>query len=166
MEPEHLGLLATALFVGALILAALTVPVHNPFIPGYVEVPLAPTPTLAPTPQPTAVSSPTPAVSPTPTTTPTPTPTPVATETPQPTPTPTPIPGWVAAGLKCEVPDKLLKEPWIRSYRLECVCLIRGKYDLGYYFSVWEGCYGTPSAWRRESCECVEVVCAAIPGLC
>jgi hypothetical protein len=126
-----------------------------PPLPTFVDVTPTPTPIITPlvTPTPTHRTSPNPTgVKPT------------VTPTPNPTPTPS---AWEAAGFKCAVSDALVKEIWAKEYLFNCACLIRGKYEMGERFNVWEGCYATSSgAWRRESCECLETICAGRPELC
>ena len=154
-----LAILVLVIFVVGLVVA-------SPFI---IQVPPAPysLPTPLPTPTPTPKATPTPTPSPTSTQTLPPTPTPEPSATPEPTPSPSPTPAWMGAGYLCEVPDRLLGEHWAEEYKFQCACLIRGKWDLGPDFSVWEGCYSTTSSgWRRESCECVATICAEKPGLC
>ena len=94
-----------------------------------------------------------------------PTPTPTPTPPPVPTPTPTPIPAWQKAGMKCEVPDRLLSERWVAAYKYPCTCSIRAQYNLGMDFSPFEGCHST-SAWAQGSCTCVETICKTEKGLC
>jgi hypothetical protein len=94
-----------------------------------------------------------------------PTPTPSPTATPVPTPSPTPIPNWLAAGMKCEVPDRILSLPWVDAYKFPCTCAVRAQYQLGLDFSPFEGSYST-AAWREASKACVEIICAGQPGLC
>jgi len=130
---------------------------------------LVPTPTLQPTPTTTTTPTPTPTPTPAPTATPTPQPTetPTSTPSPEPTPTPTPTPAWMAQGFICEVPDELLNERWAQEYKFSCACIIRGKYDLGAWFNVWQACYSSSQvAWRRESCECVAQICEVRRDLC
>lgn len=180
MEPEQWGVLVVLIIIGTVVGIALTVPTHNPFTPPDVERP-NPQPSLTPSPGPPPIKTPTPRITPAPEPTPTPEPTgpryclangscfwgTPATPTPTPEPTPSPTPLWMGAGFVCEVPDALVGERWAEEYKFSCACLIRGRYDLGVWFNVWESCFSsTSSAWRMDSCECVEVICAQRPGLC
>jgi len=120
-------------------------------------------PIQTPTPEPTVTIISTPIETPppvvTPTETPTPTPSPTPTPTPSPTPTPTVISSWQAAGLRCEMPDNMVNLPWVaKIYSHECTCVIRDKYNLGYYFSPVESCV-VESGWRQEACECMNEIC-------
>lgn len=182
MDLEEWGILALIVLVAIGVIAALTVPTtnflayHPPSVGRVAQTPSLPaTPHLPPTRTPTPRR-------PTPTATPEPTPTPclerwcnesgcycgvVPTPTPSPSPSPTPVPAWVLAGFKCELPDNLVGEPWAQEYKWDCACMVRGKWDLGSRFVVWEACYSSvATAWRRESCECVEIICGEKPSLC
>lgn len=96
---------------------------------------------------------------------PTPIPTPIKTPTPKPTVSPIPSALWAQMGFKCKVPDRLVNERWVAAYRYNCTCRIREKYGLGEDFSPFEGCQ-SQGAWRDESCQCLNVVCASSGGLC
>lgn len=186
MTTEEWAILGVLVLVAVGVIAALTVPTANYASPPKPAVNLSPS--LTPTPQWTPAKTPT-ARTPTPTATPVPTPdpcltrwcdatgcycgtaptpTPIPTATPTPAPTATPKPLWFTEGLACEVPDSMVNEPWVRgTYRFNCTCLIRGKWDLGVNFNVFEACFSsTATAWRRDSCDCVEVICKATPRLC
>jgi hypothetical protein len=188
-----------ALIIGAGLVMPFTLqpsdqPAPSP-TPGItITLPITPAPTPKLTPRPTpritpvppwdrSTPLPTPTGTPSPSSTPhlrycdetgchdgiAPTPTPSPTPTPIPTPSPTPQPRWVAAGMKCAVPDSLLGERWIVAYKFDCTCNIQaggaswGK--LGPLFSPFEGCQSN-SAWRDASCTCVNEICAASSGLC
>jgi hypothetical protein len=163
---EELGMVLIVMlcvFVIGLVVAA-------PFMLQVPPEPYAtPTPISTPSPTPAPKPTATPHASATPTLTPTPpsTPTPEPSATPEPTPSPSPAPAWMVKGYVCEVPDRLFGEPWAEEFKFSCACVIRGKWDLGPSFNVWEGCYSTTSSgWRRESCECVEIICKARRELC
>jgi hypothetical protein len=167
METETIGLIVAGAAMLFMLGIAAIVPLQNPFehIPMNTSEGMyfTPSPTLTPHPQPTQRNTPTPSQTPTPPSTPTPEPS----ATPEPSPSPSPAPAWMVKGYVCEVPDRLFGEPWVEEYKFQCTCVIRGKWDLGPSFNVWEGCYSTTSSgWRRESCECVEIICTARRDLC
>lgn len=165
MESETLILIGAVLLCLALVSVAYITPRGNAF--AHLPVPnvtylVPPTPSPTPTPR----TSPTPELTPTPVPQPTPNQTPPSSPPPS-SPTPKPTPTWQGLGYKCEVPQALLGEKWTEEFKFECACRIRGLYDLGDKFNVWDGCYSaTSSGWRRESCECVEIICALRRDLC
>lgn len=166
MEMEEWGVLSLIALVSLAAIAAMTVPTQN-FLVARHPSDASPTqsPSFTSTPHPPPQYTPTPRR--TPTSTPTPQPSVSPTPPPMPTPTPTPVPAWVAKGFKCEVPDALVNELWAQTYKWECSCLVRGRWDLGDRFNVFEGCFSSVSSgWRRESCECVDVICHDAPRLC
>ena len=188
MELEEWGFFALLVLVALGVITAMTVPTTNFLVasttpPSNASSP--PPPNITQDPHPPPHNTPTPRRTSTPWATPRPqptaTPTPwlrwcnesgcfngtIPTPTPTPTPITTPTPEWMVQGFKCEVPDDLLDEPWVVAYKYECACMVRGRFDLGDRFSVFDGCFSaTSTGWRRESCDCVEVICRENPRLC
>jgi hypothetical protein len=160
LDIETIGMVMIVILIAGFAVYAIYMPTTNPFAPNPTPLQLtspSPTPTPQTTPNPTPTHQPSPI--PPPSIPPSPSPSPTA------TPLPTPV--WQGLGFKCEVPSHLIGEKWVDEFKFSCACLLRGKYDLGYNFNVWEACYSsTSTGWRRESCECIELICQARRDLC